>query len=382
MTMQGGMTQSEKARLFLPWWRSLSPQEQDAYQARAGQRGVPALELFMQERPDATQPGDTQGGGPAATGPTITIPQNAPAADFGGLPPDATPTTADQGGAQQPQFLYSNWNEAWSDLSSRVKQQGLGPQGMLALVDELEKTGDIPPQWGQTLRGLAREQPDTFWQTITTNTGQLGVQPGDMQGGGPAATGPQGPLAPSGPTAVTPPNTSQAPEFITKPKTPLELTGSEGGRFRLFEDFLAGNQRFQSYNPLAQGFIREQFDPLQAYFQLQQAADPTGGANMSFRDFVSGDTGTRLNPQHFMNAFQQVAPFLTGGASPSVEQAGALNQLESNAPNVISQFYRSGVNPFLQDYVQREAQRRIGAFRDQNPEGNVFLEFANRGFQF
>lgn len=173
-----------------------------------------------------------------------------------------------------------------------------------------------------------------------------------------------------------------------------ELSRSFAGRYKAFDQFLAGSPEAQFITPFARGALGSKFGPLSAQYTLGEIGRVPGMATAgttpratapigTFRDFL-GTNPVGFGPESFANAFQQLAPLYAPGAELTRQQSLARTRLgeEETAENLIKQAYASQLSPFFRDLAGAQMDRRFAAFRGEDPTTDLFQEFVNRKFNF
>jgi len=198
-----------------------------------------------------------------------------------------------------------------------------------------------------------------------------------------------------------------------------ELAGAtQGGRYDLFNQFLAASPSAQAITPFARRALEQQFRPLSAQFALggiggvgrqnvTQGGELEGGYGTPDRNFsqflqnVGGAGG--LNPGRFMNMIDPIRNILPSTLESrrdyqqramgfSGVERGQLEALSDPlvGANIITQAQTGGMHPLLRPYAQQALQRRFDAFRGGPPDPQgvsplsvpLFAEFARRGYAF
>ena len=198
--------------------------------------------------------------------------------------------------------------------------------------------------------------------------------------------------APEGQSAGTDPATvegiPQTPEDVSKSLALRreELGSTREGQGQIFNEYLANMGK--NLNTRALSLAGRNFDPLAAQFQINDIVGLSQGRNpQSFRDYLSGDPNPRESRQFFNERFNQLQPLFTADQSSlNPDQGFAREALQSPAVggDLIRQYFKSGVSPFLSRFVDPVLNRRFNAFEDTADPGtqSLFGEFLRRGRAF
>jgi hypothetical protein len=165
-----------------------------------------------------------------------------------------------------------------------------------------------------------------------------------------------------------------------------DMSETRQGRAGLFKEFAAGSPFVQRLNPFGREQFNRQLDPLSAQFVLQQIGEQQQEFAPDFRSFI-GDRPNPLSSAGFQSALEPLRTLFAPGLDPttlSEAQRGTRERLEEDpwvARNVIGQALGSRVNPFIRRLIPGIVSRRADAFRDVNPDAELFEEFVRRNFQ-
>jgi len=176
------------------------------------------------------------------------------------------------------------------------------------------------------------------------------------------------------------------------------LTDYRAGRQMLFDRALAASPFSRFASPLVRGIQQRRFNPLSAQFVLgeagREAGVPLGGdfqGPVQYQDFQKflGSNPSTYTPQQFQTAIGRTRPLFTTpledlsegqqAARMALETAGGMG-FQAPARNIITQAAMSGVSPLFQRYIPEIVGRRIDAWRQQNPEAELFKHFMAQGY--